>query len=464
MASTSDPLIGLAAGSLTGPLVRALGLPRPRVLRREAGPYRGDELHGRRLVVAAMPGGHAGEAARSLLQALGARLEMETDLTAEATARVDIAVLDATGCREVASLAQLRSFFAPLLRRLAPCAKLLLLAPCPLDAARVSPEAAAAAQGIEGFVRSLAKELGRSHAATVNALQVPVAAVNGLLGPLRFFCSARSAYVSGRILRLDAGLGVPATPGVPVVPGRLRERLAVVTGAARGLGAATAERLAEEGARVLCIDVPSAESHLRELARRIQGDALSLDITRAAAPTVLCDWLHQHPGMAVDVLVHNAGITRDRSLFKMSEAEWNQVMAVNLQAILAIDAALDQADLLASGAREVCLSSISGIAGNAGQTNYAASKSALIGYVAARSTLLASRGATINAVAPGFIETEMTRQIPWFIREAGRRLNALSQGGQPRDVAEAVAFLALPESGAVRGQTLRVCGQALMGA
>jgi len=164
------------------------------------------------------------------------------------------------------------------------------------------------------------------------------------------------------------------------------------------------------------------------------------------------------------VLVHNAGITRDRSLFKMSEAEWNQVMAVNLQAILAIDAALDQADLLAPGAREICLSSISGIAGNAGQTNYAASKSALIGYVAARSAVLASRGATINAVAPGFIETDMTRQIPWLIREAGRRLNALSQGGQPRDVAEAVAFLALPESGAVRGQTLRVCGQALMGA
>ncbi|MCV2422893.1 3-oxoacyl-ACP reductase [Paucibacter sp. DJ2R-2] len=464
MASTSDPLIGLAAGRLTGPLVRALGLPRPRALRRETGPYRGDELRGRRLVLAAMPGGHAGESARGLLQALGASLVLETEQASDATARVDIAVFDATGCREVASLAQLRSFFAPLLRRLAPCAKLLLLAPCPLDAARISPEAAAAAQGIEGFVRSLAKELGRSHAATVNALQVPAATLGGLLGPLRFFCSSRSAYVSGRILRLDAGLGAPAALEVPMVPGRLREHLAVVTGAARGLGAATAERLAEEGARVLCIDVPSAEPHLRELARRIQGDALSLDITRAAAPTLLCDWLRQHPGMAVDVLVHNAGITRDRSLFKMSEAEWSQVMAVNLQAILAIDGALDQADLLAPGAREICLSSISGIAGNAGQTNYAASKSALIGYVAARSTLLASRGATINAVAPGFIETDMTRQIPWFIREAGRRLNALSQGGQPRDVAEAVAFLALPESGAVRGQTLRVCGQALMGA
>lgn len=464
MASSSDPLIGLAAGRLTGPLVRALGLPRPRALRREAGPYRSDELRGRQLVLTAMPGGHAGEAARSLLQALGARLLMETDLAADASARVDIAVLDATACRELASLAQLRSFFAPLLRRLAPCAKLLLLAPCPLEAARLSPEAAAAAQGIEGFVRSLAKELGRSHAATVNALQVPVVAASALLGPVRFFCSARSAYVSGRILRLDAGQALFASPEIPSVPGRLRERLAVVTGAARGLGAATAARLAEEGARVLCIDVPSAEPHLRELARRIQGDALALDITSAAAPAALCDWLRQHPGLAVDVLVHNAGITRDRSLFKMSEAEWNQVMAVNLQAILAIDAALDQSDLMAPGAREICMSSISGIAGNAGQTNYATSKSALIGYVAARSAVLASRGATVNAVAPGFIETDMTRQIPWLIREAGRRLNALSQGGQPRDVAEAVAFLALPESGAVRGQTLRVCGQALMGA
>lgn len=312
-------------------------------------------------------------------------------------------------------------------------------------------------------MRSLAKEVGRS-GATVNALQLRPGSGAGLLGPLRFFCSHRSAYVSGRVLRLrELAEGMDAA-APSEAPGRLRERLAVVTGAARGLGAATAERLAEEGARVLCIDVPAAESSLHDLARRIQGDALALDITSPAAPVALCDWLRQHPGLAVDVLVHNAGITRDRSLRKMSEAEWTQVMAVNLQAVLAIDRALDEAKLLAPGLREICLSSISGIAGNAGQSNYAASKAALIGYVAARAPLLAARGGTINAVAPGFIETEMTRRIPWMIREAGRRLNALSQGGQPRDVAEAVAFLALPESALVSGQTLRVCGQALMGA
>lgn len=453
MAATQDPLIRLAAGRLSGPIIRAIGLPRPRALRREAGPYRHDELSGRQLVLGVVPGGQAAAQVQALLLGLGAVLASEGQ-------SIDIAVLDATGCRDVAALAQLRGFFAPLLRRLSPCAKLLVLAPDPLEAARCSPEAAAVAQAVEGFVRSLAKEVGRS-GATVNALQLSQADAAALLGPLRFFCSPRSAYVSGRILRVEAGGG---SLQAQAVPGRLRERLAVVTGAARGLGAATAERLAEEGARVLCIDVPAAEQPLRELARRIQGDTLALDITNPAAPAELCDWLRQHPGLAVDVLVHNAGITRDRSLFKMSDGEWGQVMAVNLQAVVDIDAALDQADLLAPGAREVCLSSISGIAGNAGQTNYAASKSALIGYVAARAQLLSSRGATINAVAPGFIETEMTRKIPWLIREAGRRLNALSQGGQPRDVAEAIAFLALPESGGLNGQTLRVCGQALMGA
>lgn len=462
MASSSDPLIRLAAGRLSGPLLRALGLPRPSALRREAGPYRSDELSGRRLVLGAMPGGHAAERALAVLQGLGARLQPEGD-TATPGSLVDIAVLDATGCRDVPSLDQLRAFFAPQLRRLTPCAKLLVLAPDPEQAAAVSPQAAAAAHAMDGFVRSLAKELGRG-GATVNALQLQPCSAAGLLGPLRFFCSHRSAYVSGRVLRLRE-LAQSLADSVPSgVPGRLRERLALVTGAARGLGAATAERLAEEGARVLCIDVPAAEPQLRELARRIQGDALALDITSPAAPAALCDWLRQHPGLAVDVLVHNAGITRDRSLFKMSELEWQQVMAVNLQAVLALDAALDETELLAPGAREICLSSISGIAGNAGQTNYAASKSALIGYVAARSARLAARGGTINAVAPGFIETEMTRRIPLMIREAGRRLNALSQGGQPRDVAEAVAFLALPESALVNGQTLRVCGQALMGA
>jgi len=162
--------------------------------------------------------------------------------------------------------------------------------------------------------------------------------------------------------------------------------------------------------------------------------------------------------------VHNAGITRDKMLANMTEVQWDLVMAVNLKAIIDLDAALDAAGLLRPGCREICLSSISGVAGNAGQANYATSKSALMGYASARARLLAANGMTINCVAPGFIETEMTKKIPLMIREAGRRMNALSQGGQPRDVAELVTFLALPEAAGVTGQTIRVCGQAMLGA
>jgi 3-oxoacyl-[acyl-carrier protein] reductase len=132
--------------------------------------------------------------------------------------------------------------------------------------------------------------------------------------------------------------------------------------------------------------------------------------------------------------------------------------------VLAIDRVLDEAGALHAGAREICLASISGIAGNAGQTNYAASKAALIGYVAARAQQLAPQGITVNAVAPGFIETAMTDRIPFVVREVGRRLNALMQGGRPQDVAEAIAFLARPEAQGISGETLRVCGQSFLGA
>ncbi|MDT9001147.1 3-oxoacyl-ACP reductase [Paucibacter sp. APW11] len=460
MTDAHDTLLRLAAGRFSGPLIRALGLPSPRPLRREAGGYRSDELAGRAVAWGTLPGGHAGDAARAALQALGASLKPGPVWSTQE--RIELAVLDATGCCDVAALAGLRGFFGPVLRQLAPHARLLVLAPDPADAG--SAEAAAVARAIEGFVRSLAKEVGRL-AATANALQLPRwadgQAADRLLGPLRFFCSRRSAYVSGRVLALSAAL--PGGVAEPLAAPRLAGRLALVTGAARGLGAATAERLAEEGARVLCVDVPAAAEPLQALARRLNGEALTLDISTAQAPAALCDWLCAQ-GRGLDVLVHNAGITRDRTLLKMSEAEWQQVMAVNLQAILSIDAALDAGGLLNEGGREICLSSISGIAGNLGQTNYATSKAALIGYVAARAALLAPRGISVNAVAPGFIETEMTRRIPLLIREAGRRMNALAQGGQPRDVAEAVAFLALPESLGVTGQTLRVCGQALLGA
>jgi 3-oxoacyl-[acyl-carrier protein] reductase len=148
----------------------------------------------------------------------------------------------------------------------------------------------------------------------------------------------------------------------------------------------------------------------------------------------------------------------------MQEQSWDQVVDINLSAVMAIDQVLLAENILRDEARLVYLSSISGISGNFGQTNYALTKAALIGYVAAQAPLLAARGICINAVAPGFIETAMTQEMPFMAREIGRRLNSVKQGGQPRDVAELVTFLCTPGACGISGETIRVCGQGLVGA
>jgi 3-oxoacyl-[acyl-carrier protein] reductase len=191
--------------------------------------------------------------------------------------------------------------------------------------------------------------------------------------------------------------------------------------------------------------------------------ALPLDVAAHDAPARLAAEVRERHG-GVDVVVHNAGITRDRTLARMSPDEWDQVLAVDLASIVRLDEALLGGGLLRDGGRLVVLSSVSGVAGNVGQTGYATAKAALIAYAAALAPRLAARGATANAVAPGFIETAMVARMPLLPREVGRRLNSLSQGGTPGDVAEAVTFLASPGAAGITGQTLRVCGQSLLGA
>jgi 3-oxoacyl-[acyl-carrier protein] reductase len=186
--------------------------------------------------------------------------------------------------------------------------------------------------------------------------------------------------------------------------------------------------------------------------------AFQLDVTGEAAPATLARHLRERHGGA-GVVVHNAGITRDETLGRMTADQWDSVIVVNLTA----PERLTEALLEAGATRIVCVSSVSGIAGNRGQTDYAASKAGLIGMVRALAPRLAGR-ATINAVAPGFIETQMTADMPVFTREAGRRMNSLMQGGRPVDVAETVAWLASPASAAVTGNVVRVCGQSLLGA
>ena len=220
--------------------------------------------------------------------------------------------------------------------------------------------------------------------------------------------------------------------------------------------------LHRDGATVVGIDVPQAASDLKDLAEAINGDYLTLDITAPDAPARIAHELKKRHG-GLDAIVHNAGITRDKRLANMDAARWDSVIAVNLTAPELITRELLTSGVLRPNGRIVGVSSIAGIAGNVGQTNYAASMAGVIGLVDSLANEL-SDGITINAVAPGFIETKMTAAVPLMTREVGRRLNALSQGGQPVDVAEAVAWYLSPGSTAVNGNVVRVCGQMMLGA
>jgi 3-oxoacyl-[acyl-carrier protein] reductase len=317
-------------------------------------------------------------------------------------------------------------------------------------------------RGLEGLMRSLAKEIKRGIA--VQLLQVQDGATEHLPGCLRFFLSPRSAYVSGQVVVVQ-NAGHPAlterTPDVNwTLP--LQDKTVLVTGASRGIGASIAETLARDGARVVCLDVPAARDALQAVADRVQGLALPLDITAAdAAPTLVQQALAQG---GWDGVVHNAGITRDKTVAKMSEHLWQSVQRVNLMAPATITQALLDAGALKPQARVVGVSSIAGLAGNVGQTNYAFSKAGVVGWVQSLAPVLAPQGMAINAVAPGFIETQMTAAIPLTIREAGRRMNSMGQGGWPVDVAETIAWLLSPAASGVNGQVVRVCGQSWLGA
>ncbi len=221
--------------------------------------------------------------------------------------------------------------------------------------------------------------------------------------------------------------------------------------------------LARDGAHVVGLDVPAAGEQLSAVANRIGGSALQLDITVEDAPARIVEYFgERHDG--VDIVVHNAGVTRDKTLARMEPEQWDVLMAINLVAPERITEALLDAGTLRTGGRVVGVSSISGIAGQRGQSNYSTSKAGVIGFVGAFAPVLAERAQTVNAVAPGFIETQMTAAMPFATREVGRRLNSLSQGGLPVDVAETVTWLASPGSGGVNGNVVRVCGQNLLGA
>jgi len=423
-------------------LARRLGLPDPPRLRRFQG---GDPAINGPVVIGGQ--GRLVAPVGKLVESLGARAQGE--------GRPRGILFDATSLPDCTSLRALYDFFHPVIRSLAPNGRVVVFG-TPPDVCATAREATAQ-RALEGFTRSLAKEVGRG--STVQLVYVSPGGEDALESTLRFLLSGRSAYVSGQVIRVGpANLDPPADWDQP-----MDGKVAIVTGAARGIGEAIASVLAREGAHVVCVDVPAAGDALSTVANDLKGTALQLDITADDAPSRLADFIttrHVH----ADVFVHNAGVTRDKTLGRMTEDQWDTVLDVNLASQERINDVLLEQSLLGGNGRIVAVSSVSGIAGNRGQTNYATSKAGVIGVVESMAPTLAAHGMTINAVAPGFIETKMTAAMPMMIREAGRRMNSLSQGGLPIDVAETIAWLANPASGGVTGNVVRVCGQSLLGA
>jgi 3-oxoacyl-[acyl-carrier protein] reductase len=455
----ADLLQQLLTSPIGRQLTETLSLPTPPELRR----YVAGQalLPGPALVVGARGGAVRGPIA-SFLTAAGVEVvDRPVDAESEpagatAAQRLAAVVLDATGIERSEDLGQLHDLLHPVLRRVAPSGRIVVLGRPPEDA--TDPHARAAQRALEGLTRSLGKEV--RDGTTVQLVEVVAGAEDDLEAALGFLLSARSAYVSGQVLRVGAA---PASTAELDRHRPLAGQVAVVTGAARGIGAAIARVLGRDGAHVVCLDVPAQGDALQRVANEVGGTTLQLDITAADAPQRLVDHLGDRHG-GVDVVVHNAGITRDRTLANMDRSWWDAVIAVNLTAPERIDAELLRTGTLRGGGRIVCVSSMAGIAGGKGQTNYAASKAGVIGHVEALAPHLAERGGSINAVAPGFIETDMTAAMPIGPREFSRRMNSLSQGGQPVDVAEAIAFFAAPWAVGCNGNVLRVDGQHLVGA
>ncbi|MGX1172850.1 3-oxoacyl-ACP reductase [Pseudomonas sp. R151218B TE3479] len=449
----SDRYIDFANSPIGRRMVGSLGLPSPvRLERWQAGRLR--PIEGALLLGGGPLTEQIGTFAKRLTDTIfiyGGEPTVATEWIPGHGPKIKAVVYDASHLVQTDQLKQLREFFQPLMKNLDHSAHVVILGRAPQSLG--DPFAASAQRALEGFSRSLAKEL--RHGGTLQLLYVGDGAEAQLEGALRFFLSPKSAFISGQVIRLDA-CGTQVQDWTRPLTGLK----ALVTGAARGIGASIAETLARDGADVILLDVPQAKTDLDALAARLSGRSVTLDICAEDAAAQLIEHLPD----GVDIVVHNAGITRDKTLANMTPEFWDAVLAVNLNAPQVLTKALLDSGTLRDNGRVVLLASISGIAGNRGQTNYAASKAGLIGLAQAWAPLLQPRGISINAVAPGFIETRMTAEIPFALREAGRRMSSLGQGGLPQDVAEAVAWLAQPGTGAVTGQALRVCGQSLLGA
>ncbi len=364
-------------------------------------------------------------------------------------------LFDASGLKKPSDLKKMYRFFHNWVRRLAPCGRAVVLAGPPGEAKK--PSGAACFQAVDGFVRSMAREVGRK-GATAQVLYVEEGAKEHAKGALWFLLSQRSSYISAQPFRISTMVDLKEKP--PFVR-PLDGKIALVTGAARGIGASIALAFAREGAHVIGMDRPSENDLLSKLMDKINGTMLLCDITDKDGPEKIFKEIKKE-FKGLDIIVHNAGVTRDKMLANMDEQRWDMTLGVNLVSLINVNEKIKT--LLRENGRVVCLASIGGIAGNMGQTNYAASKAGVIGYVRALAPTMAHKNITVNAVAPGFIETQMTAAIPLTTREVARRLCNLSQGGRPEDIGELVTFLASPGSCGISGEVIRICGGNYVGA
>ena len=473
----ADKILEYLNSSTGKQIAAALGLPVPPVLKRAKGAYAEKALAGVNALVGASAYGSVSTAVVKSLDAMGANIKVSSDLAgldgikqAAAKAKIEVGisqadngvaesvyVLDVTSAASVADLRLLYDFFNPRLRKLPANSRIVVIGRPRGDGKDAVAETAQ--YSLPGFIRSLAKESGKN-GSTANLIQVKAGAEAGIEGALRFFLSPHSAFVTGQVLPVvgaPKGIKIGAFAEKP-----LTGKLAVVTGAARGIGAAIAEVLAREGATVIGVDRPADESTLGATMSAIGGVVCPLDITEANAAKKLAAVAAERGGK-IDIIVHNAGITRDKMLRNMAPHLWDMVLDVNLGAIVRCNEQLLADDAFGEGARIVCISSIGGIAGNAGQTNYAATKSAVIGYVDALSKELSGKGIAVNAIAPGIVlwpddDTEFNDAL----REKIAARNALKRIGTPQDIAKTAAFL-INHADFITGQIIAVDGGRSLG-
>lgn len=246
---------------------------------------------------------------------------------------------------------------------------------------------------------------------------------------------------------------------------KLEGKVAVVTGASRGIGRAIALKLADEGAKVV-VNYSGSQVKAEEVVAAIReagGEAIAIQASVAKSDEVaaLMDAAVKTFG-SLDILVNNAGITRDNLLMRMKENEWDDVMDTNLKGVFLCTKAVTRQMMKQRAGRIINISSIVGVAGNAGQANYVAAKAGVIGLTKTTAKELASRNILVNAIAPGFIETEMTAELPEELKQGMLTQIPLAKLGQPEDIARAVIFLASEDANYMTGQTLHIDGGMVM--